>query len=120
VLHIRIAPDGTEYGADDLDPLLWIQHTTSARRKTNAEPVALLNDFVARHAERLVADPVRRAMFQHDLWRVFDWADTKKEQLGSFGLARELQVTLARLMYSVALTHEQIQGLPDNLQQTKS
>jgi hypothetical protein len=116
VLRVRIGPDGTEYGADDLDPLLWISTKHLLTGKAHAQAVAVLNEFVARRAERLITHPVQRAMFQHDLWRLFDWADTKRGEMDSSGPARELQLALARVMQSVALTDEQIEALPDNLQ----
>src|SRR5262249_28500152 len=62
---------------------------------------------------------LRRALFQHDLWAVFDWlADPdaehvwKRAQLGAE--RRALRNRLAPIIRSLALSVEKIEKLPDN------
>jgi hypothetical protein len=74
----------------------------------------VLDEFLASHGEKLIADPLRRAIFQRDLWAVFDWSDNTDPRHGSIDTRRALQVRLARLMQRVALTRAEIERLPDN------
>lgn len=115
VLHVRTSIDGRAYGAENVDPLLWrtTQHLLTG--KSHRDALAVLDEFLTSHAERLITDPVRRAVFQHDLWRVFDWADEVSVGWTNGAPARELQVRLAQAMRRVALTRAEIDRLPGNL-----
>lgn len=115
VLHVRTSFDGRAYGADDVDPLLWRSTQHLLTGKSHGDALAVLDEFSSSHAERLITDPVRRAVFQHDLWRVFDWADEVSVRETNGAAARELQVRLAQAMRRVALTRPEINRLPDNL-----
>lgn len=114
VLHVRTSLDGRRYGADDVDPLLWRSTKHLLIGKSHADALAVLDEFLSSHGERLITDPVRRAVFQHDLWRVFDWADEVSVTETNDGAARELQIRLAQTMRRVALTQAEIDRLPDN------
>ncbi len=60
-------------------------------------------------AKILVADPVRRALFQHDLWAVFDWTVSHFE---SNAAARHALATrLARAIRRLALPPEEMPQL---------
>jgi hypothetical protein len=118
-LHVRESPDGREYGSDDVDPLLWRDTQYLLSGKPHREALAVLDKFLTQHAERLITDPVRRAIFQYDLWRVFDWADAGYVEAKK-PAARELQIRIARVMQRVALTREEIRQLPENLQQASA
>ena len=115
VLHVRTSSDGWRYGADDVDPLLWRSTKHLLTGQSHADALAVLDQFLASHGEQLITDPVRRAVFQHDLWRVFDWADEMSVDGTSVAAARELQVRLAQVMRRVALTRAEVKRLPDNL-----
>src|ERR1700694_1036714 len=67
-LLVRRDAQGKVWGCDEVDPLLWreTRHVLAgpAYRKT----VALLDEFTRTHSEKLIRDPVRRAMFPRDPW----------------------------------------------------
>ena len=111
-LYGRTATDGKEYGADELDPLLWFDTTHLLSGVSHQKVLQVLDDFLASQAEHLIQDPLKRAMFQRDLWAVFDWAASQAEP---HPLEREaLKVRLAEIMRRVALSREEILSLPDN------
>jgi hypothetical protein len=115
-LFVRTDANGREEGGAALDPLLWPQSTYLEHGPKHAEIVAALDAFLDSKAASLVRDPVRRAVFQRDLWAVFDWlsqesppqsSEAKDERAG-------LQRRLARAIGQVALSAEEIRALPDN------
>ena len=109
--HVRVASDGKEYGYDVLDPLLWPGTKYLLIGPSHAQALSLLDEFLATHAEKLISDPLKRAIFQRDLWAIFDWLSQgnihQRER-------EELQTRLARVIQRLALTAEQIKLLPDN------
>jgi hypothetical protein len=116
-LLVRRDAQGKVWGCDEVDPLLWreTQHVLAGPvyRKT----VALLDEFTRTHSEKLIRDPVRRAMFQRDLWAVFDWLVV---YTGEHSRERtELEKRLASIIKSVALKASEIQHLPDNYRQLR-
>jgi hypothetical protein len=70
-----------------------------------------LDDFVTQHREKLIADPVKRALLQSDLWATFDQLSdaTGEQQPARREIARRCAVVIERL----ALTDAQIAALPD-------
>src|SRR6185436_2986683 len=74
--HVRVAPDGATYGFDTVDPLLWYETRYLLNGPSHARAIQLLDEFLASGGERLVTDPLKRAIFQHDLWAIFDWLTT--------------------------------------------
>jgi len=117
-LHSRRSPDGEVFGEDDVDPLLWAETNYLLVGASHTNAIELLDEFLNTHAERLIADPLKRAVFQHDLWAVFDWLVTTNDRYPPktrhLAEARELEARLARVIRSVALTTDQIKALPDN------
>lgn len=111
-LHVRRAAGGEEYGADEIDPLLWRETTFLLSGPSHARAIQLLDEFLRTNAERLVTDPLKRALFQHDLWAVFDWAASQPEPRGAE--RRALESRLARIIRRVALPKSQIERLPDS------
>ena len=71
--HVRVAPDGTEYGLDTVDPLMWRETRNLITGDSHARALRLLDEFLASNGERLIRDPLKHAVFQNDLWAVFDW-----------------------------------------------
>ena len=71
--HVRVAPDGSEYGFDAVDPLLWHETRHLLTGHSHAQAIGVLDEFLASNGERLIGDPLKRAVFQHDLWAIFDW-----------------------------------------------
>jgi hypothetical protein len=115
---MRTARDGTEYGADELDPLVAPESTHLLRGPAHRQAIAALDQFLAAHAEKEVRDPLRRALLQRDLWAVFEpWAVPSANDPGAArGLrrpTRELQGRLARVIHRLALPADQIRALPD-------
>jgi hypothetical protein len=112
----RTAKDGKEYGLGELDPLLWFDTTYLLSDPSHEQAIEVLDEFLATNAENLVDDPLKRAMFQRDLWAVFDWlafqADTYRTQRAA------LKTRFAQIIQRVALTKEEILSLPDNYELT--
>jgi hypothetical protein len=108
----RVAKDGKEYGIDELDTLLWSDTTYLLDGNSHQQAVQVLDEFLSTDAERLIRDPLKRAIFQRDMWAVFDWLAIQSE---TFPSQREaLKTRLARIIRRVALTREEILSLPDN------
>ncbi len=76
-LYRRTAQDAKEYGGDSLDPLLWPETTHLLEESTHEPAIQLLDVFLSTQGEELIADPLKRAMFQRDMWAVFDWLANK-------------------------------------------
>jgi hypothetical protein len=72
--------------------------------------LAVLDEFLAKDAEKLVRDPAKRAFLQRDLWAVFDW--TRSWHMDVPG--RNLRTRLATVIQRLALSPEEIKALPDN------
>ena len=112
VFHVRGTPDGQQYGFDTVDPLLWRETRYLLEGASHRRAVAALDEFLVSNAELLIDDPLKRAVFQHDLWTIFDWLAVTSE--GDAQARRALMLRLARLMRRVALGRKQIQSLPDS------
>lgn len=112
--------------------------TFLTKGKSHRDAVALLDEFLKAAPDRRVKDPVKRAVFQHDLWeaftsttreaRLFIFADAtgrvRKAQhyvdpgdagLDDRGPRRDVQKRLTQAMRAVALSTREIDALPDNL-----
>ncbi len=109
-LFVRHGTDGTAYGMDSLDPLLWEETRHLLIGSSHRRALTCLDEFLEVHAERMELDPAKRAVYQHDLWAIFDWVaagdDLPQER-------RELETRLAEIIRRLALTSEEIRGLPD-------
>jgi hypothetical protein len=111
-LYRRVASDGQEYGSDELDPLLWLDTTYLLEGTSHQQAVQVLDEFLSTDAEDLIRDPLKRAMFQRDLWAVFDWAASQTEPFPSQRQA--LETRLAQVIKRVALSKDEVLALPDN------
>jgi hypothetical protein len=110
----RTTKDGKEYGSDELDPLLWFDTTYLLNGNSHQQALLVLDEFLTTNAENLVRDPLKRAMFQRDMWAVFDWLSFQPDP---YPLQREaLQSGLAQVIKRIALTREEILSLPDSYQ----
>lgn len=88
----------------------WPESLVNGER--HRQVLAALDDFLNNRAERRFRDPVRRALFQNDLWKVFAW--TVRDGTTDEDAARvALQTRLVRVMRRVALTRAEIERLPD-------
>jgi len=112
LFYVRAAPNGHLYGGDELDPYLWQQTRYLLEGPSHKAAVKLLNGFLQTHAERLITDPLRRALMQRDMWAVYDWVAMHRRGAAQLELLRPLGEIIRRL----ALTEDQIRTLPDNYQ----
>jgi hypothetical protein len=111
-LYRRTSVGGEEYGAAELDPLLWLDTTHLLNGSSHEHAVQVLDEFLNSHAENLIGDPLRRAMFQRDLWAVFDWVASQAQP---YPVQRKaLKTCLAQIIKRVALSKDSIRSLPDN------
>ena len=111
-LYRRTTAAGQEYGANELDPLLWQDTTHLLEENSHRPAVRVLDEFLASSAESLIRDPLHRAMFQRDLWAVFDWLAAQAQPFPAQRWA--LKSRLAQIIKRVALSKEEILSLPDN------
>jgi len=114
-LFVRKASNGVKYGVDTLDPLLWDDTEYLLVGSSHQRALTVLDEFLRTHAERQVRDPLKRAIFQHDLWAIFDWSARRSDTHPTE--RRELQIRLAEVLRRLALTSEEIKSLPDNYAQ---
>jgi hypothetical protein len=110
-LFVRQSNDGKEYGADTLDPLLWGETKHLLTGESHRQALECLDEFLRTRAEKHFPDPLKRAVFQRDLWAVFDWAASGGERPSA--KRRALLARLSLAMRRVALTPDEIGGLPD-------
>jgi hypothetical protein len=111
-LYRRTTADGREYGSDELDPLLWFDTTYLLQGDSHQKAIDVLDEFLAGNAEDLIGDPLKRAVFQRDMWAVFDWAASQSEPYPAE--RRALETRLAQVIKRVALSKEEIRFLPNN------
>ena len=88
---------------------------TGARHR---EALDLLDEFIAKDGGKLIKDPLKRAVLQHDLWAVFDWsadpdAADAPETAHLATERRALQTRLSRILHLLAPTAEQVGRMPD-------
>jgi hypothetical protein len=121
-LFERTAQDGKKYGLDELDILYWGRTTNLLAGASHQQALSILDEFINTHGEKLVHDPLKRALLQRDLWELFDWAAVPVPYYrAQFPKARrELESRLAVVIRRLALTTNEITSLPDNYKQTKT
>ncbi len=107
-IFVRVGPDGHEYGRDRLDPLLWSETVHFSEEQSRDRAVAVLKEFLSENGEKLIAEPLKRAVLQRDLWLIFNWLE--RDLSHNDRLAGLLASVIGRL----SLTPEQIQALADN------
>jgi hypothetical protein len=120
-LYVRTTQDGRSYGQDELDPLLWPSSKYLLTKPRSQQAISLLDAFLTEGGEKLIKDPLKRAILQRDLWAIFDWlADpgylghSGAKADDSAGERRELRKRLAQALQRLALSRQQIDTLPDN------
>lgn len=111
-LYHRATANGEEYGFDEIDPLLWLDTTYLLEDPSHEEASQVLDEFLLARGESLIHEPLKRAMFQRDLWAVCDWLASQSEPYPS--QRRALERRLAQIMKKVALSKAEIASLPDN------
>ena len=119
-LFQRTAQDGKKYGLDELDILYWFRTTNLLAGISQQQAISVLDEFINTHGEKLIRDPLKRALLQRDLWELFDWSTKKTWNLDERRAPRELQTRLAVAIRRLALTTNEIAVLRDNYAQTKT
>jgi hypothetical protein len=135
---VRKADDGLAYNREELEAPFQALSRYLVEGATHERAIALLDDFLHQGSDQIIRDPLKRAVLQRDLWAVFGttagtgslhwWEvdnqmvksgieDTGDEAFGRKQARRELQRRLVAIMRRVALSAEEIAGLPDNLQE---
>ncbi len=121
VFFIRPDVPGTESVPDSLDAPLWYHTEYLLEESSHQRALRILDEFLQTHAERLIQDPVKRAILQRDLWAVFDWTvERSSDRVGEPAYDKErqeLQTRLAEVLRRLTFTPEQIKALPSNYQQ---
>jgi len=115
-LFVRTGADEQE-STHEVDPLLYTTSRYPLDEPAWGRALAALDEFLGRHAERLVEDPIRRAMLQRDVWAVFDhlawvpdeWVHFRRDEEAARGLRRRLAEVIRRL----ALSPAEVAALPD-------
>jgi hypothetical protein len=74
-LFVRVGPDSLTYGQDRLEPLLWLGSKHLLEERSRDRAVAVLKEFIESKGEKLIEDPLKRAILQRDLWLVFNWLE---------------------------------------------
>jgi hypothetical protein len=121
-LFVRVGPDGRTYGQDRLEPLLWVGSKHLLEGKAHQRAVAILDEFLKNKGEKLIEDPLKRAVLQRDLWLIFNWLDDVHSHFYDPELTSDevraaqdrLRPRLAAVIGRLALTRDQIKQLPDN------
>lgn len=125
-LFQRKALDGRKYGLDELDILYWPDTTNLVVGPSHRQALSILDEFINSHGEKLISDPLKRALLQRDLWELFDWSTRQGPKLDRTtrrwaephpAALRELQTRLATLIRRLELSTNEISSLPDNYAQ---
>jgi hypothetical protein len=113
-LFVRVGPDGRTYGRDRIEPLLWPESKHLLVGASHDRAITLLNEFVEREGEKLIDDPLKRAVLQRDFWLVFNWLARDKDSFDKGSSRERLGVPVSKVIRRLALTPDQIAKLPDN------
>lgn len=116
-LLVRVQTDGKVFESDAVDPLLWPNTKYLLVGPSHEQALKVLKEFVAQDGQKTIADPLKRALLQRDLFSVFNWAAVDRRGWGGEeldGQRRVLQAELARVIRRLALSEEQIRTLHDN------
>lgn len=116
-LFARTASDNKTYGLDELDLLYWRTTKHLLEGPSHPKALAILDEFIDSHGEKLIQDPLKRALLQRDLWALFDWSAEAFSLRSNQPERRELQRHLALAIRRLALTKSEIDSLPNNYTQ---
>jgi hypothetical protein len=107
----ELLPGDRAQHAFELDALLWPIGSSYLRfGEPRITALSLLDEFLAKEGDKLVRDPCKRAFLQRDLWALFDWTRSGYADVPG----RDLRARLAKAIQRLALSPEEIKGLPDN------
>ena len=112
LFYVRDARNGRQYGGDELDPYLWRETKYLLSGSSQDEALNLLDEFLQQHSEKLIREPLKRAVFQRDLLAVYEWLSAPSDEKDPG--RSELQERIAEVIRRLALTSDGIGILPDN------
>lgn len=104
-------------GGDVIEFLAWgkTEYWSSAEVADRVTP--LMDEFLDQHGERLFSDPLKRAVFQHDLWAVYDHLVDQNIKRTGDPATRKRRNTLcdklAQCIRRLALSGDEIASLRD-------
>jgi hypothetical protein len=113
-LFLRTTSDGKTFGLDELDILYWASTTNLLAGPSHDRAIAVLDEFINSHGDKLIRDPFKRALLQRDLWELFDWSAKPVAGGEPRRALRELQSRLVVVIHRLALTTNEVASLPDN------
>jgi len=118
VLFIRTDEEGREYGHDRANPPLFedSRYLLQSPRYENA--IEALEAVLESTSKISKQKPVERALFQHDMWLLYDWAVSKNKPHPK--RRKKMAHLSSRVMDLVALKKKQIENLPNNYTRTVS
>lgn len=114
-LFVRKAGNGTVWGYDALDPLVWANSKFLLEGESHRKAIAVLDEFISSHGERLIRDRLKRALLQRDLLQLFSAITTPLDSRDKTKRAA-LQTRLAILVRRLALAPNEMIALPSNFQ----
>lgn len=112
-LYSRRSPDGKMRYFQGLEPVVLRRSKFLTQGERHREALKRLDQILQFDREPLIEDPLKRAILQRDMWAVF--LATADPRLPRQQERRALQQRLAHVMHRIALSEEQLRGLPDNL-----
>jgi hypothetical protein len=112
LFYMRQDRIGRQYGGDELDPYLWWQTKYLLSGPSHDESLRLLDEFLQQHSERLIRDPLKRAVFQRDLLAVYAWLSAPPYEQEPD--RSKLQKRIAEAIRRLALPADEIGKLPHN------
>jgi len=116
-LLIRLGDDGKGYGQDEVDPLLFPTTRHLLSGSSHQDTITLLDNFLEQGGHELVRDPLKRAVLQHDLIAIFQWAALRPDWRPDLAILeparKRLRARLAQAISRIALSTDEIRSLPD-------
>ena len=104
-------------GGDVIEFLAWGKTEYWSGKDVFEKVNPLLDEFLQRHGETLLPDPLKRAVFQHDLWAVYDHLiDQNIKRTGDRDTRSRRDVLcgkLAKCIQRLALSATEVAQLPD-------
>lgn len=116
-LFTRTAHDGRTF-KHEIDPLFWPTTKHLLIEPSHQRAIEVLDEFIQKDGEKLIADSLKRALLQRDLWALFDWNAWHPDEWVRFAkhepASKALRERLVKLIQRLALTEAEIRALPDN------